>query len=222
MYRHGIPPDAAPLELDTDWVVQAWCDGRELCSYSVFDHGRLVAHASYWPGYRLAVSASYVFEACEVPAVEAFVERFGRHTQFTGQVSFDWMVAADGSCQVLECNPRATSGLHLFTMDDALPAALAGEGRGCIRPVPGSSCMIGAVMLAAGLWPPLRRRPMRTWWRDFRRSRDVIAARGDRLPLLGGLLDLGEYAWLAACGHGNLRQVSTQDTEWDGEALDPP
>ncbi|HUB91238.1 MAG TPA: ATP-grasp domain-containing protein [Dyella sp.] len=222
LYPEGIPHDARPFEVDAKWVVQSYCRGKELCSYSVVDQGRVRAHVTYAPSYRISASSSYVFEACDVPAIEAFVETFARNIRYTGQLSFDWIVSEPDSYQVLECNPRAISGVHLFAMHDALPAALMGDTDTCIKPSLAEPRMIAAVMLAAGAWRPLRQRKASEWWRDFRAARDVIAVKGDRGPLLGGLLDLASYARMAVQQRCTMREASTRDTEWDGEALDTP
>ncbi len=215
-YPEGMPPVVRPFEVPGKWVVQAFCRGRELCSYSVLDRGRLLAHACYRPAYRIGASSSYVFEPYRAERVRAFVEAFAQKTAFTGQLSFDWIEAADGTCQVLECNPRSVSGVHLFGLHDRLPAALMGESIGCVEPAPDQLRMIGPVMLAAALWPPLRGNPLRAWWRDYTRAADVIARPGDVLPLFGGLVDLGATA-LSAFRHAcSLRQAATQDIEWDG------
>jgi glutathione synthase/RimK-type ligase-like ATP-grasp enzyme len=222
LYPQGIPHDARPFEVNVNWVVQAYCLGKELCSYSVVNEGRVLAHVTYRPSYRINASSSYVFERCETPEIEAFVEAFARKFHYTGQLSFDWIASEQGDYHVLECNPRAISGVHLFGMQDALPAALMGEVDTCIKPSIADARMIAAVMLAAGAWQPLRQRPLREWWRGFRQARDVIAIKGDRMPLLGGVLDLMSYGRIAMQQGCTLRQASTRDTEWDGEALDTP
>lgn len=218
----GIPDHAAPLATNESWVVQDYCRGEELCSYSIIDRGRLLAHVVYRPSYRIPGSSGYVFEAWEAPEIEGFVRAFAHKMNCTGQLSFDWMVADSGEYTVLECNPRAVSGVHLFPPDADLPAALMGETHGSLRPEIGSARMIGPVMSAAGFLPRLRAVSVRTWWRDLRRSTDVVATKGDRRPLLGGLADLATYARLAARHRCSMREVSTQDIEWDGERLELP
>jgi len=47
----------------------------------------------------------------------------------------------------------------------------------------------------------------------------VLAQPGDRLPLAGAVADIGSYALLAARQGVGLREASTRDIEWDGEAL---
>jgi len=216
----GIPPDAKPFEVAGRWVVQRFCRGLELCSYSVVDQGRVLAHVTYRPTYRLKASSSFLFETVESPRISAFVESFARKMNYTGQLSFDWIEADNGDVQVLECNPRAISGVHLFGPDDALPAALAGSAAVCVTPGAAGPRMIAAVMLCAGGIQALRARRTGRWWRDLLRARDVIVSKGDALPLLGGLLDLASYAGLALRHRCSMRQAATSDTEWDGEPLD--
>lgn len=220
LYPDGIPQQAKPFELTGRWVAQRFCHGRELCSYSVVDRGRVLAHVSYRPSYRLKASSSFLFEVHESPRIRAFVESFARKMHYTGQLSFDWIESDSGDIQVLECNPRAVSGVHLFGPDDALPAAMAGTADTCATPSSTEPRMIAVVMLCAGGVQALRTRQVARWWRDLRRGRDVVTTPGDAWPLLGGLVDMASYARLALRDRCSLRQAATCDTEWDGEQLD--
>lgn len=219
LYRDGIPLHAQPLEKLGNWVVQAYVQGSEFCSYSVADRGRLVAHSLYRPTWRMRASSSFYFEPARIEAIREFVARFARKLTFTGQLSFDWIRHADGQVSVLECNPRATSGCHLFSLDDPVPAALDGTFDACVEPVAPSPRMIGAVMVGVGLIDALRRGDLRRWVWDYRRANDVIGVAGDRRPLGGAVLDLLSYARLARAQRCNMREAATQDIEWDGQAL---
>ena len=219
LYREGIPQDAPELGALGRWVAQAYVRGTEYCSYSVADRGRLVAHSLYRPTWRMQTSSSYYFEPARIDAVREFVAQFVRKMDFTGQLSFDWIQRADGEVSVLECNPRATSGCHLFSFDDPLPAALDGTLDKCIEPVSPSPRMIRAVMLSAGLIDAAKRRDLRGWMRDCRRATDAVSVPGDRRPVGGALLDLMCYARLARTQHCNMREAATEDIEWDGQAL---
>jgi len=220
LYPAGIPHDAKPFEVPGRWVVQRFCHGLELCSYSVVDRGRVLAHVCYRPSYRLKASSSFLFEIHESSRIRVFVEKFARKMDYSGQLSFDWMASDSGDVQVLECNPRAISGVHLFGPDDALPAALAGTVDTCVTPSTTEPRMIAAVMLCAGGAQASRTHHLGRWWLDFRRARDVIVAPGDALPFVGGLLDIASYARLALRDRCSLRQAATCDIEWDGERLE--
>ena len=137
--------------------MQSFRAGRELCSYSIAVNGELRAHAAYEPGYRLARSSSYYFDPVAEPRIESFVERFVRKTAFTGQISFDWIRGADGRLSVIECNPRAISGLHMFERTAPLPQAIIGGPLASrISPVNPQARMIGIFMLTAGLVSSIR------------------------------------------------------------------
>jgi predicted ATP-grasp superfamily ATP-dependent carboligase len=218
LYPRGIPADAPELPPLGPWVVQELLQGTELCSYAIAWRGQLRALACYAPRHRLGRSASFYFEPVQRDDITRAVAALVAGTGYTGQISFDWIVGADGCARALECNPRATSGLHLFPADAALPAALAGEDVSC-TPDLSRPRMLGAVMLGAGLPAALRSGRQRQWWRDWSRAGDVLARPGDRLPLAGAVADIGAYTLLAARQGVNLRQASTRDIEWDGEAL---
>jgi hypothetical protein len=218
LYPLGVPQDAAPLAALGRWVVQDYCTGTELCSYSIASRGELLAHQTYRPSYRLGRSSSYYFDPAHEPRIEHSVRTLVAKTSFTGQISFDWMRDRGGRCFVLECNPRATSGLHLFEASDAIPEALMGS-RAAVAGSPRQPRMIAAIMATTGVWQSLRRGTLSTWRQDFARARDVLSAPGDRRPIAGSLLDIASYARLAMRERCSLREAATQDIEWDGQPI---
>ena len=222
IHPQGLPADAPALPPMGDWIAQRHHAGRELCSYAVADRGRLLANAVYRPSHRLRRSSSYYFAAEPTPAIDAFVAAFVLKLGFTGQVSFDWIIGEDGRATVIECNPRATSGLHLFAPGDDVPAAVAGTGSGMLQPDAARAAMIAPMMLTVGLASAIARGALPAWWRDWRRADDVMTAPGDSRPLPGALADLGSYARLALAQGCNLREAATRDIEWDGEPLPAP
>ena len=222
LYREGIPVDALPLPALGPWVVQEYRRGRELCSYGIAVDGVLRAHVAYEPRYRLASSSSYYFEPVSAPAIERCVQRLVHQSNYTGQIAFDWVVSDAGHPCVLECNPRAISGLHLFSRWDPLPAAIANaDSVSVLTPVNPRPRMLAAIMLTAGLHSAIRQGQLRRWRADWRRAHDILAEAGDVRPTLGAILDLGSYAQLALHHRCTLRQAATRDIEWDGEPLDP-
>lgn len=219
IYREGIPRHVPDLAAMGRWVVQDCCEGTELCSYSIAADGQLLAHQVYRPTYRLGRSSSYYFEPAVEPRIETCVRALVAATQFTGQISFDWIRDTEGRCFVLECNPRATSGLHLFDSQDALPEALLGNDTTLVRARVPQPRMIAALMATSGLWDACRRGVLSEWWRDFARARDVIASTGDRRPTVGGLADIASYTRLAIRQRCSLREAATRDIEWDGQPI---
>lgn len=219
LYPDGLPAQVPELAIAGPWVAQRYHRGDELCSYSIADRGRLLAHAVYRPTYRLRRSSSYYFEPGQSEVIRAFAAAFVRKIDFTGQIAFDWIEGADGTMTVLECNPRAVSGLHLFAAQDDIPSALLGARATCLEPSHARPAMIAPIMLSAGLRAAVATATLRTWWRDYRRADDVITAPGDLRPIVGAMLDLGSYARLARAQGCDLREAATRDIEWDGEDL---
>jgi hypothetical protein len=219
IYPNGIPADALTLPPFGPWLVQEFRRGTELCSYSIAVAGRLCAHVAYRPSYRLARSSSYYFDPVIVPRIESFVERFVARIGFTGQISFDWIESAKGALAVLECNPRAISGLHLFGAEAALPAAITGQQTTRIAPAIPQAKMLAGVMLAVGLPTSLRHSTFQKWRADWSRATDVLSVAGDSRPYTGALLDFGSFLRLALKNRSTLRAAATRDIEWDGETL---
>jgi hypothetical protein len=151
--------------------------------------------------------------------IREFVERLVRKIQYTGQISFDWIDCGGGVFAVLECNPRAISGVHLFAPSDALPAALMGTVGEAVESSGAGARMITAVMLTAGLGAAVRERRLTKWWSDFGRARDVLTEPGDSRPLSGNVVDLVSHAIRARKRRCSVREATTWDIEWDGESL---
>jgi hypothetical protein len=219
LYPDGMPPDSVELAPAGDWVVQDFCVGKEICSYSIAVDGVVTAHVEYEPRYRIASSSSFYFDPCSAPGVRDFIDRFVQKINFTGQISFDWIIGRDGRNSVLECNPRAISGLHLFDALDPLPAAIMGKAQQCVTPRNGKPKMHSAIMLSVGLFAALQKRRYGEWLGDWRRASDVLLGSGEIAPTLGGLLDLGSHSWRAFSQRCSVREASTRDIEWDGQEL---
>ncbi|HET9445934.1 MAG TPA: hypothetical protein VFO35_06730, partial [Steroidobacteraceae bacterium] len=218
LYPHGIPEDAPPLESLGAWIVQAFQAGTEICSYSIAVNGRLRAHMAYRPAWRIARSSSYYFDPVSSPRIRKFVERFVGRQNFTGQISFDWIESPTGELHALECNPRAISGLHLFELDDPLPAAMVGEQDSVIAPAGPTPRMLSPMMLSVGLPVALRQSNLQQWRHDWSRARCALAIPGDKAALFGAIADMEALLRISARRRCNLRTAATRDIEWDGAA----
>ncbi|MGE8295013.1 MAG: ATP-grasp domain-containing protein [Pseudomonas sp.] len=213
---HARAVEALRPTAEQPWVAQRFVAGDEHCSFSLLVDGQLRAHACYRPLYRVGRGSGIYFQPVRPQAVQVFVEDFGRATGYTGQVGFDFIADAHGRFHVLECNPRATSGIHLF--DDrptALVNALNTPGEPLL-PSPAPR-MVALAMLLIGA---PRHLASRRFWCDYRAARDVILRGGDLGPLAAQLLGVGEIAGRALRRRRGLLAASTADIEWDGQPLD--
>lgn len=205
------------------WVAQEKIEGRAFCSYSVARNGKLIAHAVYAENFTAGQGACIQFEALEHPGIDCWVERFVWREKFSGQIAFDFIVTSAGRVYPLECNPRATSGIHLFQRDRQLPGVFLEEadqagkpGQPVLRPDTSTRAMIAPAMLIYGL-PGLRSwTRLKEWLRIFVRSKDVIFDPRDMLPFLSQPLLLW-YNWRGSRSLAlSLQEFSTVDIEWNG------
>ena len=117
---------AAPPDEHEPTVLQARMRGEIISSCGIAREGRVVGNALY-RGTQFSGSVAIAFERIEHAAAEAWVAAFVAGTGWTGFVSFDFIVDGAGRPWAIECNPRATSGLHFFEMTDIAPAILEGR-----------------------------------------------------------------------------------------------
>ena len=204
---------------EAPWVAQQFVPGQEYCSFSVLVDGQLRAHSSYQPRYRVGRGSGIYFHSCAPAPIRAFLEQFGRATGYTGQVGFDFIEDPHGRFHVLECNPRATSGVHLFD-DQRVPlvAALGSEAGAALEATLEPRMIALAMLLLAAP----SRLLSREFWHDYRQARDVIVQDGDRGPLTAQLLSLSEIIGRALTRRCGLLAASTADIEWNGQPLGAP
>jgi hypothetical protein len=200
------------------WVIQLRIRGREFSTYSVAHNGVLRAHACYYSKYQVGRGSGIYFMAIEDEGIRSFVQEFVARQQFTGQIGFDLMQAEDGKLYVLECNPRATSGLHLFKSLPLAEAFLHPSGS-LLEPQAPPPSMLAAIVLLFSLPKAIAEGNVSTLIKDMREARDVMFAWNDLTPSLLSLASLLEVMATAIRRKKPLTRAATFDIEWNGEAL---
>lgn len=205
------------------WLAQDFLEGQEFCSFAVARAGKVQAFVLYRPVWRAGFGASVMFEsipASNPSSLEALATTRAvvEHTNFTGQIAFDFMRTSDG-LQVLECNPRATSGAHLFAPEDHLERAYLEVLETPIFPARPQRAMLALPMILYGLPSAIRSARLLEWWSDLVSTRDVIFDRDDPSPawhqIPSAIELLRETSWL----NGTALEASTADIEWNGEVF---
>ena len=199
------------------WVAQAYLPGEEISAYAVAVAGRLVAFQSYKPTYRVGQGAGVAFAPVGDAIARQFVDGLVARLSWTGQISFDFRRDERGELHVIECNPRATSGVHYFGPGDGLDQSILG-GR-FARASSTAPMTLPLAMLAYGLPYAISHHGLAQWRRDFAGMQDISAWPGDRGLLLAQLRALGEIAIRALRNGTGLVEASVRDIEWDGEQL---
>lgn len=223
--RTLIAPSAAALSSitpspDTPWVVQTRVRGDEVSLYAVAHRGHLTAFSAYRSDWRLGGGAAYVFQPLTGPLnalLRSMAETLAAHA-VTGQIACDAIIDVDGAPWLIECNPRATSGVHLFNRSAAFGLAMLGRAKAEALHV---SVRNSLAMDSFGLIHALRQGRL-TEWRDQRRaSRDILSAPGDPGQRWGALADIAAFGLRALTSGRALAEAMTADIEWNGQPLTP-
>lgn len=197
-------------------VVQAFVEGTLLCSFSIAHEGEALVTVVY-RGTVMSGTVAVCFERVDgAAAVERWVERLVAAERFSGFIGFDFVVDADGRAFAIECNPRATSGVHFVEASDLAAAVLEPEAG---RPV-----RLRAERVLQQFWPcltetqaaMLRARSFRHHLGELLRAKDVTFSARDPLPLW--LMPFASYPILALTLFRGLSfgEAATRDIEWHG------
>jgi predicted ATP-grasp superfamily ATP-dependent carboligase len=205
------------LKAPTAWVAQEYVAGNQVCTYSIAHQGHLTAHCAYRSGFTAGMGSTILFQPLEQPAALAWVRQFVAARQFTGQISFDFIETAAGDVWAIECNPRATSGVHLFAKQTAFPETFFNPQLPCLFPSPSTSSMLLTAMLVYGLPAALRNQALKHWLLEFTHSRDVIFSFSDPAPALLQMRSLLHFVLLGWRRGLSPLEASTYDIEWNGE-----
>lgn len=176
-----------PISPERPWILQELLEGQEYCTHGTVRDGRLQVHvacrSSAW---------QLVYEQVDHPGIRDWVERWvtevlgpvdGGDGPATGQVSLDFIEAADGTVRAIECNPRTHSAISLLEGHPALAAAYLEERTGpALEPPVGGR---PTYWLHHELWQGLTHpRTLPGRLALIARGRDAVLTHDDPLPFL--------------------------------------
>ncbi len=206
-HQRGATLPAAPGAL-----LQQRVTGPLLSSFSVARGGRLFGTVVYRAEVTFGSVAVCFARVDDTAAITAWTERLVAGTGHTGLLGFDFIVDASGAPQAIECNPRATSGIH-FTESASLVAAIRGDGPLRLRPerllTEAYSCYM------AGLADLLHGRGRRAL-SCLRAARDVTWRRDDPWPFLLMMINSWPLIRRAMMARRPFAEVTALDIEWRG------
>ena len=214
--RRAADVASAVISPERPWVSQDYVEGRHLCTWSVAHDGHLTAHAAYGVEFKAGQGATIVFERLDHPAACAWVRDFVAAERFTGQIAFDFI---DGDAlYAIECNPRATSGIHLFGDDPHLARAFLEPAAPTLEPAEDARPAMLAIAMLLYALPAVRSLGgLRRFLEVFGRSREVVFDASDPLPFALQLVGIGELGAVALRRGVGLLEASTLDIEWNGQ-----
>ncbi|GAB2567720.1 ATP-grasp domain-containing protein [Gracilibacillus alcaliphilus] len=200
------------------WIAQSYIEGQAYCSYSIVQHGQIAAHAVYPVEFTAGSGSCISFRMVERPDITAWIQQFVTSYQLHGQVAFDFIVEArTGQVYAIECNPRATSGVHLFQPMDRLAAAFF-PGTVSIEPRSDACAMIAMAMWSFGITSLRSWRDVHKWWRFIWQGRDVVFRWRDPFPFLQQIRYLWFVYHLSKQQQISLMEATTFDIEWNGDS----
>jgi hypothetical protein len=208
--------ESLSLSQGVAWVIQECLNGPEYCTYSVAIKGKLVSHVTYDHEFTAGRGAGICFQSIDHPAIESWVRSFVQKTEYHGQLAFDFIEISPGKVLPLECNPRATSGLHLVAQIPEFTNAILQTSTTLVRPRIGSMGQLRLAMLVYGL-PSINSfgRALK-WLKIFFSAREVVFSRKDIRPFFDQFVTFGFLVFAAKRRRITALQVSTQDIEWNG------
>ncbi|MBX7192015.1 MAG: hypothetical protein K1X94_08155 [Sandaracinaceae bacterium] len=197
------------------WVVQERLRGTPIATFSVAHEGRLTLHSAYalevTAGPRAGEGSAILFRPLDDPRIERWVSAFVARERFTGQVAFDLFDVPSRGIVAIECNPRATSGAHLFRDDPRLARAYVAPDAPLATPRASASAMLALPMMLYG-----PRQLGRHFVSTLRRSRDVAWDRRDPLASVVQIATAAELVRRAIAHRCSPLEASTIDIEWNG------
>ncbi|CAK3899179.1 ATP-grasp domain-domain-containing [Lecanosticta acicola] len=204
---HLRPGEPIPEDIDigphNHFIAQEWLVGNRFCSYSIVRSGRVEATGLYPVLETIDGSSSVFFQQRFHGPIYDYINKFVASLpgKWSGQIAFDFIETQD-RLVAIECNPRSTSGLHLWSNTPFLARAITGtlpkeEIERPIRPPKSKLNRESHSQVAAGMlmWEH-KTATLRVWAQHMKRlvgTRDVIWKWRDPMPTVAQPFLLTEY-----------------------------
>ncbi|TVX91847.1 ATP-grasp domain-containing protein [Paenibacillus agilis] len=202
----------------SNYILQEFIQGTQHCSYSIAQSGNVLAHSTYKTEFTAGVGATIAFKPIDHPKIEQFVGHIVKELDFSGQIAFDFIVTENGDAIPIECNPRATSGLHLFDAE-IVSAFFHANVNHTLIPKPHSECAIRLAMLVYGLPYVKSKQKRKRWLQVLCSYPDIIYSHTDRKPFFYQFFSMYKL-WRESVKHERtILEQTTHDIAWDGEHL---
>jgi predicted ATP-grasp superfamily ATP-dependent carboligase len=206
------------------WIVQEFVNGKDVCTFSIAQGGRLTGHVAYVHPREIEHAGGIVFESIDDPEALDICQRIAELLHYHGQVPFDFMRTPRGLV-LIECNPRPTAGVHLMSPEMFEQALLDKSGSRLRVAEAGVQRKYGVALVRDML---LHAREAREDARYlFSGIPDAIADADDLLPALYQVLSYGRvFTYRRQHGGGAGARRSTtlmsayfDDVCWNGDPI---
>ena len=218
-----LPPGSSLPPPSNELLVQRKVEGTHLYTISWVEDGQVMTTASY-RGSTHSGTVAVGFQSAPTPfSVKQWIEQFVADTGTTGFLSFDFILDRGGIPWGIECNPRASSGIHFI--DEAwLGAAVMGKAStpASITPA-GKRAQWSYSTLTEAYKHLLRLRvpALLRCLRDLLVSRDVVWSWRDPLPFLLMTPLCWEFIWKSIRERMPIGDASQCDIAWHWFKAEP-
>lgn len=188
------------------YIAQKKILGKEICLYSIWEKGVCKAITAYHPKYRAGKGAGIFFEPVHHEPCFELVENLGKELHYNGQLSFDIIIDKENKPWFIECNPRGTSGAHLFSKK--LGKAFEKNN----ETIQSNNQEIALKNILLFTKPNLLLKS------NFWKAKDAIFDRTDLTPSLLQFISLIEICAIALKNKTSILKASTRDIEWNNKS----
>ncbi len=113
--------DIKKIKFKPPFIVQEHVSGKAWSSTGVAHNGEMTLNVVYEPLFIYRENGPAIcLQGVTHPGILALIKHVVKSQNYTGLIGFDIIEKEDGSLYLLECNPRVTSGVHLFSAEDKL------------------------------------------------------------------------------------------------------
>ena len=170
-----------PISEEKPWIMQEFISGKEYCTHSTVRDGELRLHCC------CESSAFQVnYENVDQPEILQWVNHFVKELGLTGQASFDFIQAEDGSIYAIECNPRTHSAITMFYNHPGVADAYLSKEPFAepLQPLPDSKPTYWLYHEVWRLNEIRSLKQLQTWIGNIVRGKEAIFDVNDPLPFL--------------------------------------
>lgn len=207
--------EVGPSSPENPLIEQDYIEGEKICSYSICQKGQVVAHTVYRALHTMGIGSAICVETIEDEEVDAFVQTLVSHLNFTGQIAFDFIRSDTLYC--IECNPRGTSGIHLFGRTPALATCFFNKLESPLTPTPSQIFHDPLFML----WFGFKQKEgfTKQFWSHFFQGKNPMWSKGDNRVMAFLPLILLEAFKLTVLKGKTFHQAMSEDLEYNGGLL---
>jgi predicted ATP-grasp superfamily ATP-dependent carboligase len=199
---------------NNSYIFQEYISGKSACSYSLAKKWTLISHMNYECVLTYKGWSGTFLESFQNETIENFVKVFCKKYKINWQIAFDYIISADGKVYLIECNPRPTSGIHLFKKDTEFQKRIQDFKTQEKQTLYSLRAGIKNGFSFINLIYTFQIKFFFTWIESL--GYDVVFDLADIKPFFKQLILLRYYKKLAREKHMTISEVTSYDIEYNG------